>query len=57
MIPFIDLKTQYKIIEKEIKSSIDNVLQHGKFILGPEVSEFEKRLAEFTGVKHVISCA
>jgi UDP-2-acetamido-2-deoxy-ribo-hexuluronate aminotransferase len=57
MIPFIDLKTQFKHLEKEIQAAINGVLEHGKFILGPEINELEERLADFAGVKHVISCA
>lgn len=57
MTPFIDLKTQYKHLEKEIRQAVDAVLQHGKFILGPEVEELEKKLAEFAGVQFVISCS
>ncbi len=51
---FIDLKAQYKEIESEINSRIQNVLQHGRFIMGPEVAELEERLADFVGVKHCI---
>ena len=57
MIPFIDLKSQFKQIEPEIRSAIDRVLDHGQFIMGPEVIELEKQLAEFSNVKHVISCS
>ena len=38
-IPFIDLKSQYKALEKEIKKRIDQVLEHGQYIMGPEVRE------------------
>ena len=41
---FIDLKTQYRMLEDEIKSSVHIVLEHGKYILGPEVAELEKML-------------
>ncbi len=57
MIPFIDLKSQFKQIEPEIRAAIDRVLEHGQFILGPEVFELEKQLAEFSQVKHCISCS
>ena len=43
-IPFIDLKSQYELIREQIKNSIDTVLDHGKFINGPEVNEFETNL-------------
>lgn len=51
---FIDLKKQYSIIENEILLSIKNVLNHGQYIMGPEISKLEKRLADFVGVKHAI---
>ena len=54
MIPFIDLKTQFANLESQIRANIDKVLEHGSFILGPEVQEFEKKLADFAGVKHCI---
>lgn len=54
---FIDLNRQYQAIEQEIDQRIKKVLQHGQFILGPEVSELEKILAEFAGVKHCITVA
>jgi dTDP-4-amino-4,6-dideoxygalactose transaminase len=46
MIPFIDLKTQFKHLEKEIHARIDTVLEHGKYIMGPEVKELEEREIE-----------
>ena len=54
---FVDLKTQYKQIEKKIKDRIDKVLEHGMYINGPEIQELESQLAEFIGVKHSIGCA
>ena len=57
MMPFIDLKAQYKTIKSQIKRRIDNVLEHGKFIMGPEVFELEERLAAYTGAKYCISCS
>jgi UDP-2-acetamido-2-deoxy-ribo-hexuluronate aminotransferase len=57
MIPFIDLKSQYKILKADISAGINNVLRHGRFILGPEIDELEKRLADFTGVKHSVTCS
>ncbi|MBV5308400.1 DegT/DnrJ/EryC1/StrS aminotransferase family protein [Chromatium okenii] len=52
---FIDLKSQYSGIEDAIKTRINTVLQHGQFILGPEVAELETQLAEFVGVAHCVS--
>ena len=54
---FIDLKTQYSRIEEKIKHNIDKVLQHGKFIMGPEVFELEEKLANFSGSKYCLSCS
>ncbi|MCB9094338.1 MAG: DegT/DnrJ/EryC1/StrS family aminotransferase [Halobacteriovoraceae bacterium] len=55
--PFIDLKAQYKLIESQIKKRIDTVLDHGQYIMGPEVEEMEKELCKFTGSKFSVGCA
>jgi UDP-2-acetamido-2-deoxy-ribo-hexuluronate aminotransferase len=52
---FIDLKKQQAKIRSKIDLSIGKVLDHGKYILGPEVQELEERLAKFIGVKHCIA--
>ncbi|HOJ11052.1 MAG TPA: DegT/DnrJ/EryC1/StrS family aminotransferase [Clostridiales bacterium] len=57
MIPFIDLMEQYRRLKSEIGSGIQQVLEHGKYIMGPEVYELENRLADYVGVRHVISCS
>lgn len=51
---FIDLKKQYALIESDVLNSIKTVLDHGQYIMGPEVTTLEKQLAEFVGVKHAI---
>jgi UDP-2-acetamido-2-deoxy-ribo-hexuluronate aminotransferase len=51
---FIDLKQQYKLIESNILKSIQAVLEHGQYIMGPEIFTLEKQLAEFLGVRHAI---
>ena len=56
-IPMVDLKAQYADIKDEIDSSISSVIESSRFIKGEPVSSFEKRLAEYLGVNHVISCA
>ena len=56
-IPFIDLKSQYKALESDIKARINKVLEHGQYVMGPEVAELEARLAEYVGVKHCISAS
>lgn len=55
--PFIDLKTQYHALKPLIQARIDAVLEHGQYIMGPEVKELEDKLAAFTGAKHCITCA
>lgn len=54
---FIDLKAQYRLIEKEIKSRINSVLEHGRFIMGPEIGELEEELASFADCRHVVTCS
>jgi UDP-2-acetamido-2-deoxy-ribo-hexuluronate aminotransferase len=54
---FVDLKAQQKLIRKKIEKNIQKVLDHGKYIMGPEVYELEEKLAEYVGVKHAISCS
>lgn len=56
-IPFIDLKTQYERIADEVQAGINAVLQHGQFILGPEVGIAEQALAEYVGVGHCVTVA
>ncbi|MBX3021604.1 MAG: DegT/DnrJ/EryC1/StrS family aminotransferase [Bdellovibrionales bacterium] len=55
--PFIDLKAQYQALREPIQNQIQKVLEHGQFIMGPEVEEIERRLSQFAGVKHTIACA
>lgn len=54
---FIDLKAQYKALKPSLNKRIQNVLEHGKFIMGPEVFELEDKLSEYVGVKNTITCA
>jgi UDP-2-acetamido-2-deoxy-ribo-hexuluronate aminotransferase len=56
-VEFIDLKTQQTRIKTKIDQRIQLVLAHGKYIMGPEVFELEKKLAEYVGVKHCITNA
>lgn len=56
-VPFIDLKTQYLALKDSIQTRINKVLESGAYVSGPEVAELEKKLAEHTGVKHVLACA
>ena len=52
---FIDLKTQYKKLKTPIDARIGQVLEHGQFIMGPEVAELEQRLAAYVGARHCIA--
>ncbi len=54
---FTDLKTQYAALREPIAARIQRVLDHGQYIMGPEVKELEDRLAAFTGAKHCITVA
>lgn len=56
-IQFIDLKAQQQHIREKIDARIKAVLDHGHYIMGPEVDAFEKALSTFCGAKHSISCA
>lgn len=56
-IPFIDLKTQYQALKPQIQERINTVLEHGQYIMGPEVKELEDKLAVYTGSKHCITVA
>ena len=57
MLPFIDLQSQFKLIQSQVEERVINVLRSGQYILGPEVSEFEDKLAQFAKVKHAVSCS
>ncbi|MFZ4745254.1 MAG: DegT/DnrJ/EryC1/StrS family aminotransferase, partial [Limnohabitans sp.] len=54
---FCDLKSQYQRLKAEIDAGIQRVLDHGQYILGPEVAELEEKLAAYTGAKYCITCA
>jgi dTDP-4-amino-4,6-dideoxygalactose transaminase len=54
---FIDLAFQQKRIRAQIEDGIRAVLDHGQYIMGPEIKQLEKKLAEFVGTQHAISCA
>ena len=54
---FIDLKKQYKVLKKNIDKNIKKVLIDGKYIMGEEVKELEKKLAKYVGVKYCATCA
>ena len=54
-IPFIDLKSQQARIRDKIDVGLAAVLDHGAYIMGPEITALEERLAEWSGAKHNIS--
>jgi len=56
-IPFIDLKAQYNALKPQIHARIAAVLEHGQYIMGPEVTELEGKLSEYTGSKYCITVA
>ncbi|MCR9132606.1 MAG: DegT/DnrJ/EryC1/StrS family aminotransferase [bacterium] len=54
---FIDLKQQYKICKDSIDHRMQAVLEHGQYIMGPEIDELETLLADYVGVKHCVTVA
>ncbi len=56
-LPFIDLQAQRARIGPAIDQAIARVIEHGQFIMGPEVGRLEEALAEFSGARHVVTCA
>lgn len=54
---FIDLKSQYAALRENINARIQRVLDHGQYIMGPEVKELEERLARLSGARHCITVA
>jgi UDP-2-acetamido-2-deoxy-ribo-hexuluronate aminotransferase len=56
-IQFIDLAAQQARIRGQVEERIRKVLDHGKYIMGPEVKELEDKLASYVGAKHCITCA
>lgn len=56
-IKFIDLAAQQALIREQVDAAVARVLDHGAYIMGPEVKMFEKELSEFCGAKHAIGCS
>jgi UDP-2-acetamido-2-deoxy-ribo-hexuluronate aminotransferase len=52
---FVDLKSQYTLLKRPLQQRINDVLEHGRFIMGPEIVELEQRLAEYVGSEHCVS--
>lgn len=57
VMPFCDLQAQYRALKAQIDTRIQRVLDHGQYIMGPEVGELEERLATYTGARHCITVA
>jgi len=56
-VPFVDLKAQYARLKPQIAEAIQDVLDDGRYILGPAVTRLEEELAAYCGVRHAISCS
>jgi UDP-2-acetamido-2-deoxy-ribo-hexuluronate aminotransferase len=56
-IDFANLSRQYARYKEEIDTAMARVLEHGRFIMGPEISELEAGLCAFTGAKHAVACS
>ncbi len=56
-VPLLDLKAQYGPLKNEIKAAIERVVESQYFIMGPDVAELEKAIAEYVGAKFAIGCA
>lgn len=54
---FIDLGAQRERIRDRLQAAVDGVINEGRYILGPQVAEFEQQLASYVGVKHAVACA
>jgi UDP-2-acetamido-2-deoxy-ribo-hexuluronate aminotransferase len=56
-IPFIDLKAQHNLIKTQIRANMDKVLEHGAYVMGPEIQELEHNLARFCNQKYALACS
>ena len=56
-VAFVDLAAQQRKIRGRIDANIKTVLDHGKYIMGPEVGQLEDELARYTGASHAVTCA
>ena len=56
-IDFANLQLQYQLYKKEIDANIQSVLDNSSYIMGGEITELEKKLREFTGAKHAVTCS
>jgi len=56
-VPLLDLKREYAVVKSDVDAAVHAVLDHGKFILGPEVKELEEKIAAFIGSEHAVGVA
>lgn len=57
MVPMVDLKKQFKDIREEVIEVVTEILESSQYVLGPKVSEFEKKIADYHGVREAIGVA
>jgi len=57
IVPFVDLATHHAPLRDDLRAALDRVLTHGKYILGPEVEEFERGFAALVGAKYAVGVA
>ena len=57
VVPFLDLKSQYKAIKPEVDAAVIGVLESGQFVLGPAVAAFEQSFAKAYDIPHAIGCS
>jgi dTDP-4-amino-4,6-dideoxygalactose transaminase len=55
MIPFVDLKAQYRALKPEIDAAVGRVLENAQFVLGPAVESFEREFAAYTGAREAVA--
>jgi dTDP-4-amino-4,6-dideoxygalactose transaminase len=55
VVPFVDLRLQYRTLKEEILAAVDHVFETGQFVLGQEVATFEKEFASYVGAKHAVA--
>lgn len=56
-LPFIDLKSSYERARESVDTAIARVLEHGQFIMGPEIAALEQTLADYVGTRHCVTVA
>ncbi|WP_045212874.1 DegT/DnrJ/EryC1/StrS family aminotransferase [Desulfonatronovibrio magnus] len=56
-IPFIDLKAQFQLVKDQVHDGLNQVLEHGAYVMGPEIKKLEVELADLTGANHALACS